>query len=84
MDLESIGAQIKEERKSRGWTRDQLAEMANVSSARIESLENRRASDFGIIRLLRLLHVLGLDLRVTNLNKSRPTLDDLRAEEEEL
>ena len=84
MDLESIGAQIKEERKRRGWTRDQLAEMASVSSARIESLENHRASDFGIIRLLRLLHVLGLDLRVTNINKSRPTLDDLRAEEEEL
>jgi hypothetical protein len=38
--------------------------------------------DIGYKRLSRILHALGLDLRLTELNQQRPTLEDLRAEEE--
>ncbi len=82
-DLIELGEQIKETRRALKLTREELAKRAGVSRARIEALENKRASDIGYKNLLRILHAIGLDLRVTSLNLKRPTLEDLRAEEEQ-
>ena len=82
-DLIELGEQIKETRRALKLTREELAKRAGVSRARIEALENKRASDIGFKNLLRILHAIGLDLRVTSLNLKRPTLEDLRAEEEQ-
>lgn len=80
MDLGAITQSIVEHRKRKRMTQDELAKRAGVSRILVAKLETGRYPDIGITRLLRLLHVLGLDLRVTTLNQRRPTLDDLRSE----
>ncbi len=80
-DLVELGGLIKAARRRQHLTQTDLAGKAGVSRARIDALENGRISGIGYKPLLRLLNALGLDLRVTELNRGRPTLDDLLAEE---
>jgi transcriptional regulator with XRE-family HTH domain len=81
LDLSDLGQQIKRARKDLKMTRDELAARAGVSRARIEALENLRAPEIGFKNLIRIMNAVGLDLRVTTLNRRRPTLDELVAEE---
>ena len=79
-DLSTIGEAVRKRRKELGLSQQELAEMANVARNRIAPLENDRLPEIGFRTLTKILHALGLDLRVTTLNRQRPTLDDLRAE----
>lgn len=81
MDLIELGERIKTARKAKGWSQTRLADAAGVSRARLEALENTRIAEIGFKHLLRILNALDLDLRITELNRGRPTLDDLTAEE---
>ena len=81
MDLIELGERVKAARKSRGWSQNKLAQAAGVSRARLEALENARLAEIGFKHLLRILNALDLDLRLTQLNRGRPTLEDLIAEE---
>jgi len=81
MDLIELGARIKTARKDKGWSQTKLAQAAGVSRARLEALENTRIAEIGFKPLLRILQALGLDLRITEFNRRRPTLEDLAAEE---
>jgi transcriptional regulator with XRE-family HTH domain len=81
-DLVDIGEQVRAARKSLAWSQAELVKRSGVSRARIDALENGRAAEFGVNHLGRVLNALGLDLRVTTLNNSRPTLDDLTVEAE--
>lgn len=81
MDLVELGERVKATRKSRGWSQAKLAQAAGVSRARLEALENARLAEIGFKHLLRILNALDLDLRLTQLNRGRPTLEDLIAEE---
>lgn len=81
MDLVELGERVKAARKSKGWSQTRLAQAAGVSRARLEALENARLAEMGIKHLLRILNALDLDLRLTQLNRGRPTLEDLAAEE---
>jgi transcriptional regulator with XRE-family HTH domain len=81
MDLLELGERIKAARKAKGWSQTRLAQAASVSRARLEALENARIAEMGVKHLLRILHALGLDLRITEFNRGRPTLEDLAAEE---
>ena len=81
MDLIELGERVKAARKSKGWSQTKLAQAAGVSRARLEALENARLAEMGIKHLLRILNALDLDLRLTQLNRGRPTLEDLTAEE---
>lgn len=83
MDLTQIGDAIRERRKKLRMTQPELAEQAGVSRARIAALETHKVSEIGLKRLTRVLNALGLDLRVTERNQSRPTLEDLAEEAEE-
>ena len=83
MDLLELGEKIKEARKELNWSQTDLAKMAGVSRSRIDALENARASDMGMKNISRLLNALGYDLRISILNKKRPTLEDLMEEEAE-
>jgi transcriptional regulator with XRE-family HTH domain len=83
MDLIELGERIKAARKAKGWSQTRLAQAAGVGRARLEALENARVAEIGFKHLLRILNALGLDLRVTELNRGRPTLEDLAAEEAE-
>lgn len=80
MDLIEIGQRIRIARRERGWTQSRLATGANVSRARIDAIENGRASDFGVRGLIQMLHTLGLDLSIGPENRGRPTLEDLTEE----
>jgi transcriptional regulator with XRE-family HTH domain len=80
VDLIELGDRIKATRKAKGWTQTRLAHASGVSRARLEALENARIAEIGFKHLLRILNALGLDLRVTELNRGRPTLEDLAAE----
>jgi len=81
MDLIELGEHVKAARKSKGWSQTKLADAAGVSRARLEALENARLAEMGIKHLLRILNALDLDLRLTQFNRGRPTLEDLTAEE---
>lgn len=82
MHLTDIGEQVREARKARGWTQDQLAEASGVSRARITGLENGRLPEIGYKLLQRILLPLELDLRITDHNAGRPTLEQLQDENE--
>jgi transcriptional regulator with XRE-family HTH domain len=81
MDLIGLGERIKAARKAKGWSQTKLAHAASVSRARLEALENARLAEIGFKHLLRILNALDLDLRLTEFNRGRPTLEDLIAEE---
>jgi transcriptional regulator with XRE-family HTH domain len=81
MDLIELGGRIKAARKAKGWSQTQLAQASDVSRARLEALENARLAEIGFKHLLRILNALDLDLRLTQLNRGRPTLEDLTAED---
>ena len=79
LDLFDVGEAVKKARRDLKISRQDLAERAGVSRARLEHLENGRGGDFGVKKLVRVMACVGLDLRMTTLNQNRPTLDDLRA-----
>jgi transcriptional regulator with XRE-family HTH domain len=80
MDLLTLGEAIKTARKGLSMTQTHLANQALVSRPTIARLETGRATDLGYRSLLRILNQVGLDLRLTTLNRGRPTLDDIMAE----
>lgn len=82
MDISDLAATIQRARKAKGLTQEGLAKRAGISRPLLANLETGRLGELGVTKLLRILHVLGLDLRLTELNLSRPTLDDLRAANE--
>lgn len=82
-NLVEIGKTVKARRKDLKLTQNALAARAGVSLARVEGLENGRLPEIGFKNLSRILTALGLDFRLTELNQRRPTLEDLRAEEDE-
>ena len=81
MDLIELGERVKATRRAKGWSQTVLAQAAGVSRARLEALENARLAEIGVKHLLRILNALDLDLRLTQFNRGRPTLEDLTAEE---
>jgi transcriptional regulator with XRE-family HTH domain len=82
LDLQAIGEEVATRRKDTKLTQMQLAERAGVSRATITLLETGTTRELGFNKVMRILAVLGLDLRVTAANLGRPTLEDLRREDE--
>lgn len=80
IDLGTIGEAVRKRRKELGLSQQELADLAKVARNRIAPLETERLPEIGFRTLTKILHALGLDLRITTLNRQRPTLDDLRAE----
>jgi transcriptional regulator with XRE-family HTH domain len=82
MELIDLGELIKKTRQSQRLTQGELVQRSKISRARLDALENGRISDIGFKNLTRIMNALGLDFRITQLNDSRPTLEDLVEEEE--
>lgn len=82
MTLSTIGSEIAARRRSLGMTQAQLASRAGVSRATITALETDAQRELGFNRLMAILTVLSLDLRLTEANAGRPTLEDLQRENE--
>jgi transcriptional regulator with XRE-family HTH domain len=81
-DLIELGELVKKTRRAQKLSQGELVQRSKVSRARLDALENGRISDIGFKNLMRVINALGLDLRVTQLNDSRPTLEDLVEEDE--
>jgi transcriptional regulator with XRE-family HTH domain len=82
IDLIDLGEEIKKARRAQKLSQNELVRRSKVSRARLDALENGRISDIGFKNLMRIMNALGLDFRVTQLNDSRPTLEDLIEEDE--
>jgi transcriptional regulator with XRE-family HTH domain len=78
--LFGIGQQIRAERKRRKLSQDALARLLRMSRTTISQIENGTVQDIGVRKLIRILEVLGLELRVRSAG-APPTLDELREEE---
>lgn len=82
-DLNEFAKAVREQRKKLKLTQDQLAKQAGVGRLLVAKLETQKLPEVSFKKLLRILNAVGLDLRLTTANSRRPTLDDLRAEDEE-
>ena len=88
MDMQEIGAAIKEARNSRKMTQEDLAKAVGLSRYTIIQLESGAISDIGIRKVMSVLCALALELRVQEMQTQSPTLDEMYAlrenEEEEM
>ena len=78
--LFDIGQQIRAERKRRKMTQSELAKLLGMSRSTISQIENGTVQEIGLRKLIRILDVLGLELRIRHTG-TPPTLDELREEE---
>ncbi len=81
--LSDAGYQIEARRKALKLTKSDLAARAGLERRTIYSLENGRLAELGFTKVSKILRVLGLELTIREANHGRPTLEDLRAEDEE-
>jgi transcriptional regulator with XRE-family HTH domain len=80
-NLSSIGQTIRQSRRSKRLSQERLSQLSGVSRARIAALEGETITDITFGNLLNILHALDLDLRLVPLNRQRPTLEELRADD---
>jgi transcriptional regulator with XRE-family HTH domain len=80
--LFEIGQHIRKERKKRRLTQEHLANLLGMSRATISQVENGVIQDIGVRKLLRILEVLGLEVRVRPAG-APPTLEELQAERQD-
>jgi transcriptional regulator with XRE-family HTH domain len=81
MELDEIGRQVGEARKSSKLGQREIGVKAGVSRATVEALENGRAAGIGYTKLKRILAAVGLELRLGPMAAERPTLDELLKED---
>jgi DNA-binding XRE family transcriptional regulator len=79
VDLREIGTLFKEARRRSRRTQGDLARPLGMSRATLSALEGGRCEEIGVRKLTALLESVGLHLYVGP-RKSRPTIDDIRAE----
>jgi transcriptional regulator with XRE-family HTH domain len=83
-NLSSIGQRIRQSRRGKRLSQERLSQLSGVSRARIAALESEKIADITFGNLLNILHALDLDLRLVPLNRQRPTLEELRADDGEM
>lgn len=79
MTLVEVGRLLKHARREAGLSQQQLAQPLGMSRATVSAIEGGRCEEIGFQKLLALLEVVGLTVTVGP-RKTRPTIDDLRAE----
>lgn len=82
MDLLSLGQIVAEQRRQRRMSRMVLARQAQVSPATLNALENGWLRELGFNKLTRILAALGMGLALQKAGAARPTLEDLREEDQ--
>jgi len=79
MELDEIGALIKEARKNKGLTQDAAGKPLGMSRATISGIETGKISEVGLRKIMMLCVSLGLEVSVGPRRKY-PTLQELRRE----
>ena len=80
LDLVAIGFDIASRRKTLRLTQSELARKAGVSRATVDALENGRSGELGYSKVANILSALGLELKLQEANRRRPTLEELLEE----
>ncbi len=80
MHLKTMGATIREARRTARRTQADLAASLGMSRATISAIENGTIQEIGVRRLAALCAAIGLDIHVGP-QRSRPTLQQLRLEQ---
>jgi transcriptional regulator with XRE-family HTH domain len=79
MHLSEIGLQLKQARKAAQLSQAELAAPLGMSRATVSAIEGGRCEEIGVTKLAALLERVGLEL-TAGPRRTRPTLDELRAE----
>jgi transcriptional regulator with XRE-family HTH domain len=79
MTLPEIGSLLRDARKQARLSQEQLARPLGMSRTTISALESGRCEEIGYAKLNALFDILGLEVTI-HPRRSRPTIDDLRAE----
>lgn len=79
--LPDLGESIATRRKALGFTQAVLASRAGIGRSTLDALENGRMGELGYAKVVRVLGVLGLELKLQDAGASRPTLDELLEED---
>lgn len=79
--LSSIAEQIRARRKARGLSQSALAQKARVSRATLDALQNGRLGELGYSKITSILAAVGLELKLQEASRRRPTLEELMNEE---
>jgi transcriptional regulator with XRE-family HTH domain len=77
-DINDVGQELRTARLSLGLTQEQVSRRARVSRTTLLKLERQVVVDIQVNVLLRILRVLGLDLRTCALDTSRPDFEELQ------
>jgi transcriptional regulator with XRE-family HTH domain len=83
LDLPTLGRLIAQHRYEQRLTQAELARRSRIGRSTLDALENGRTSELGFGKVGRILASLGLTLKVSEINRGRPTLEDLIAEADE-
>jgi len=83
LTLSSIGKQIAVRRKTLGLSQAALAKQAKVGHSTLDALENGRLRELGLSKIIKLLSVLGMDLKIQETSRRRPTLEELMEEDQD-
>ena len=78
--LGSIGQQIAVRRKTLGLSQVALSKEAKVGHSTLDALENGRLGELGLSKIIKLLSVLGMELKIQKISGRRPTLEELMQE----
>jgi transcriptional regulator with XRE-family HTH domain len=81
LTLPSIGEEIAARRKTLGLSQAALARKATVGHSTLDALENGRMGELGLSKIIRILTVLGLELKVQEAVSRRPTFEELIEED---
>ena len=80
LPLSSLADSIARKRKELGLTQSQLAQKAKVGLSTLDALENARLGELGYSKITNILTALGLELRLQEASRRRPTLEELLEE----
>jgi transcriptional regulator with XRE-family HTH domain len=81
--LSSVGEKIAVRRKTLGLSQAALAKQAKVGHSTLDALENGRLGELGFTKIIKLLSVLGMELKIQETSGRRPTLEELREEDQD-
>ena len=82
MNLDDIGQVLRQARKSKGLSQNDLGKSLGMSRSTISSIENATVPEIGIRKILSMCAALGLELSAHQ-KTSRPTLKQLLKERDD-
>ncbi|TXM72180.1 helix-turn-helix domain-containing protein [Methylobacterium sp. WL12] len=77
MEIFALGGQVRTARIHRRLSQRRLAAQADVSLSWLARFEQEAGMEPSLHRVLRVLHALGLDMRLT-VHRPRPSFEDIR------